>query len=411
MPITRAFETKDKKSKSRQDEQSWEEKREKARQHALEMKKAFVEQIIEAAEKAGEMPWQSPNFVKFPKSYNKLKDVEAYNKKNPDKPMSRNEACYQGINVLILSMAMDKNGYTDSRWATYNEITKNLHGSLKGQHGTKIVYYEKSKPKIKKNPKTGEMEIVYKRDKVTGEFLLDEEGKKVPVMTAPVLKFPTVFNVQQAEGIQLEPEPPMRDMKNDEKCPEMESIIAHSEAPVLLDQGTGLNRFYSPGEDKVHLPPRDQFKSITAFYATAAHEIAHSTGHEKRLNRDLSGMFGSDSYAREELVAELTSVFLSQELNVRIPQKEMNNHAEYIKSWDSNIKFLKEKPEELFKVIGDAQKATDYIKSHMLEKELRHEQENKQVAVKEKDDTVKKVKAAVKPKGIRRKKSSQEMTR
>ena len=410
MPITRTFETEDKKSKNKLDEQSWEGKREKAKQYALEMKKAFVEQIIEAAEKAGEMPWQSPNFVKFPKSLNKLNDVEAYNKKNPDKPLSRNTACYQGINVLILGMAMDNNGYTDSRWATYKEIIKR-GGSLKGQHGTKIVYYEKSKPLTRKNVKTGEIEVVYRKDKNTGEYLLDEEGKKVPVMKAPVLKFPTVFNVQQAEGLKIEPEPPMRDMKNDEKCPEMESIIAHSEAPVLLDQGTGLNRFYSPGEDKVHLPPRDQFKSITAFYATAAHEIAHSTGHEKRLNRDLSGMFGSDSYAREELVAELTSVFLSQELDVRIPQKEMNNHAEYIKSWDSNIKFLKEKPEELFKVIGDAQKATDYIKLHMLEKELRHEQENKQVASKEKDDTVKKVKAAVKPKGIRRKKSSQELSR
>lgn len=399
----------------------------------------FVKKLIEYAESKEHFPWEEPNFVKLPKSMAKLKDLEAYNAKNPDHPKPRSEANYRGMNTLILCEAMDAKGYKDSRWMTWNQVWKlnqeavkkyeaERKAELKAQKennstepvrepltgplisikkedniGTKIwVVNPEGHDKWAINPKTRKWEQVFKRNKETGEFLLDKNGKKIPEKS-PTWSMRTVFNVEQVKGLHLEPEPPMKELDTKNKCPEMETIIAHSEAKVIHDQYSGDGRYYSPMRDEVHLPPVKQFKTMSAYYATAAHEIGHSTGHPNRLNRDMGGSFGTASYAREELVAELTSVFLSQELDIKIPQKEMTNHAEYIRGWDTKVKTLKENPEELVKVINDAQKATSYIKEHMLE---RYRDKDKKEEI-EKEPKKEKPKA----KGIQRKASSKALSR
>ncbi|UKI14086.1 MAG: hypothetical protein L6V85_08240 [Clostridiales bacterium] len=78
----------------------------------------------------------------------------------------------------------------------------------------------------------------------------------------------------------------------------------------------GSQAFYKSSTDEVHLPSRGDFKSMQEFYSTALHEIGHSTGHESRLNRDLSGGFGSETYALEELRAEIASIFMEQDLEI-----------------------------------------------------------------------------------------------
>lgn len=337
-------------------------------------KLAFVESIISYAKEKEHFPWQEPNFVRAPKSIAKLEALEKYNKEHPDEPKRRSEANYRGTNSIKLCKAADDRGFKDSRWVTVGHLKANkayVKESERGK-GTKIWIVNPNGRIVKrKNPETNKMEVVYKKDEKTGNFILDKEGEKIP-LKEKTYTMTTVFNVEQTEGLTLKPEPPMKELDTTHKCPEMETIIAHSEAKIYHDQYSGGkdSRYYAPFFDEIHLPPVEQFKSMSSYYATAAHEIGHSTGHEKRLNRDMGGTSQSKSYAREELVAELTSVFLSQELEIKIPQKELDNHAEYIRSWDEKIQFLTKKPDELIKVITDAQKATDYIRDHMLEKYL-----------------------------------------
>ena len=408
MAITHTIEIgKKKKSKSYSKAKTAEElkaKREKKKAEIAEDKLKFVNSIIEAAKKDKKMPWEMPNFIRFPKRLDVLDKIEKHNEKHPEDQIPRSKANYRGSNVIRLCLAMGERGYTDSRFGGYNQIAEMGGQVRKGERGVRIWAYN-PEGKIKKEPNetTGEMEVVYKRNPKTGEYLLNEKGKRIPCKE-PTMTPVTVFNVQQADWKkELAPEPPIRVLSPKEECPEMEKIIANSEAPVKLDQGDGFDRYYSPTLDEVHLPPKDQFKSMTQFYATAAHEIGHSTGHPKRLNRDMSGSFGTEKYAREEMVAEFSAVFLSQELEIKIPPKEMDNHVAYLKSWNEKIKVLQDKPEELTKIISDAQKATDYIKEHMLE---RIRDKDKKVEVKKE---VKKEKPKVK--GLTRKASSKSLGR
>lgn len=120
----------------------------------------------------------------------------------------------------------------------------------------------------------------------------------------------------------------------------------------------GSRAFYRTDTDEVHLPERADFKSTQEFYSTALHEIGHSTGHESRLNRDLSGRFGSEDYAMEELRAEIASIFMEQDLEIEPSEGRLQNNAAYIQSWKEEIK---ENPNALFTAITDADKIAKYV--------------------------------------------------
>ena len=124
--------------------------------------------------------------------------------------------------------------------------------------------------------------------------------------------------------------------------------------PVPMSHG-GSEACYSPQADRIVLPERCAFHSAAAFYATWAHEVIHSTGHATRLNRDLAGCFGSPSYAREELVAELGSVLLGDRLEIG---SDLANHAAYLASW---VALLHDSPTLLLQVLGDVRRAVDLI--------------------------------------------------
>jgi hypothetical protein len=117
----------------------------------------------------------------------------------------------------------------------------------------------------------------------------------------------------------------------------------------------GDKAFYSPFDDRITMPNRQQFKSDAGYLATLAHECVHSTGHKSRLARDLYNHFGSPGYAREELVAELGAFLIGQRLEIG---SKTANHASYLGGW---IERLKESPKILFKVLGEAKRAADLI--------------------------------------------------
>ncbi len=124
--------------------------------------------------------------------------------------------------------------------------------------------------------------------------------------------------------------------------------------PVPVSHG-GECACYWPELDRIQLPERSAFNSAAAYYATWAHEGIHSTGHPSRLARDLGGLCGSASYAREELVAELGAVLLGDRLEIG---SDSANHAAYLSHW---VELLRESPRLLFQVLGEARRAADLI--------------------------------------------------
>jgi antirestriction protein ArdC len=137
-----------------------------------------------------------------------------------------------------------------------------------------------------------------------------------------------------------------------ERLAEAESVL---EAWTVPTSWGGARACYSPQLDQIRMPEAGSFSSREAFCATWAHEQAHSTGHQSRLGRELSGAFGSRSYAREELVAELSAVLVCYRLQIGC---QLENHAAYLKDW---AQMLSEQPRSLFKVLSDARQAADLI--------------------------------------------------
>lgn len=115
--------------------------------------------------------------------------------------------------------------------------------------------------------------------------------------------------------------------------------------------------------DDIHLPVREAFKSTDAYYATVLHELGHWTGHPVRLGRDLTGRFGSEQYAKEELRAEMASMMIGERLGIG---HDPGQHAAYIGHW---IKLIKEQPREILVAAKDADAICQHLGVHKYEHE------------------------------------------
>lgn len=311
---------------------------EKIQQQRNEMVKQIVEDI-----KAGKpFFWDSGHFGKYPR--NLLKALQG------------KDQFYNGINNLKLTFTANRFGFKDSRWATFKQAQEAGAKIKKGAKGVHIEFWQYAKPIMEVNPKTGKKEQVY---------VIDEEtGKKVPAyaeLEHPIVKSYVVFNAEQMEGI--EPEKIIK-LSHEKTNEAMENMIKNSEAPVIFDQIS--TNYYEPSSDTIHVIPKEHFKSVDAFYATVSHEIAHSTGSEKRLNRvtlTTPSSFGSEIYAKEELRAELTSMFLAQKYSINFDKSHYENHTAYLQSW---AKVLENNPNEIFKAASESEKAMRYIEERMI---------------------------------------------
>lgn len=257
---------------------------------------------------------------------------------------------YRGANHLWLSMA----GFNDPRFATYRQAVAEGWQVRKGEKGLPIEYW-----------KTHAQRPVLDKD---GKPVLDENGKpqqKTVKLDRPAGPFhATVFNLSQMDNVPPLPDAPAKF----EWDPVLiaESLLKGHQATIIHDQADGA--FYRPGTDSIHLPPVDQFKSAADYYGTALHELAHWTGHESRLNRDLTGAFGSESYAREELRAELSSYLLAAEYGI---PHNVDRHASYVESW---IGALSNDKNEIFKASREADSMIDYMTAPLRNKEIAQEQ-------------------------------------
>lgn len=250
----------------------------------------------------------------------------------PQNPVSN--VRYLGANRLRLMIKAVDEEYKDPRWITFKQAEKNGWNIKKGEKGTlceKWIFTKK-------------------------ETEVDENGKEVEKevkLDKPLVNYFYVFNAEQIENM---PELKINDYTKDVINEITQNFIDSSECKI---KEIAQNKaFYYPAKDEIILPPREAFKSQEDFLATTFHEMIHSTGHKSRLDRDLSGGFGSEKYAKEELIAELGSVFLQAKLGTKLEGEHFNNHSAYLKSW---IKILKNDYNELFRAAVHAEKASERL--------------------------------------------------
>lgn len=162
-----------------------------------------------------------------------------------------------------------------------------------------------------------------------------------------------MFNASEVEGMPELEQPPLADIAEDELI----RMLSEGMGVEILNDG-GDRAYYSPSQDKIHLPLAGVFSSEYAYNATALHELSHATGHPDRLKRPQNAFFGTGQYAYEELVAEMCSCFMGVNLNAELTPEHLENHKAYVQSW---IESIKEKPDTLVKAIKDAQNAANYM--------------------------------------------------
>lgn len=283
--------------------------------------------------------------------------------------MQGKESKYHGINSMMLTLAADTFQFKDTRWATFNQVKSLQKEGLpfkeqphikKGAKGIPIEYWQYTKAVMEKDPDTGKMVPKMELDPETGKM-----KPAIKRLNPPLVRRYIVFNGDQIANI-----PPDHAITINEKDRNeaMEAMIANSEAEIKFDQQN--RNFYRPLEDCVHVMQREDFKTLDDFYGTVAHEIAHSTGAESRMNREgitHSDGFGGPVYAKEELRAEMASMFLAQEYGVAPGKEHYENHVAYLQSW---AEVIEKDPDELFRAAAEAQKITDYVKEHMIERNL-----------------------------------------
>ena len=185
----------------------------------------------------------------------------------------------------------------------------------------------------------------------------NDDGSKEKQMI-PILKYYNVFHIDQCEGIKPRFAP--EDLKPVDPIDEAETVLSdYSNRSGCRIRNEKQDRaFYRPTSDCIVLPMREQFPEIAEYYSTAFHEATHSTGHASRLNRlNTSAFFGSEDYSKEELIAEMGSAILMNELGIETPDT-FRNSAGYIQGW---LKALKDDSRLIVSAAGKAEKAVHLI--------------------------------------------------
>ena len=233
---------------------------------------------------------------------------------------------YRGVNALMLSPVVT--GYELPWWGTFNQIKERGGMVRKGEKASPCIFWKMNRVK--------------------------EEGKKEK--TIPFLLYYSVFNAQQCDGLEVPKPDNGREFVPIDRCESVVSDYIARSGVRISEDGNG-RAFYRPSTDSVHMPVKGAFRSDEDWYSVLTHEIAHSTGHATRLARDLSGGFGSKSYAREELTAEIASAFMCAELGIDTPAIA-DNEAAYVANW---VRALKDDERAIVVAAGAAQRAADLI--------------------------------------------------
>lgn len=280
----------------------------------------ITNRIIDALETAGEfqLPWIRNKGGSFARPVNIAS-------KNP----------YNGVNIVSLWVSAQAHDYPSNLWGTYRQWQDQGCQVRKGEKSSLVVFY-----------KTLQVE---QQNELSGEL---ENGERMFARAS------WVFNAAQVEGFdaleQELPEEPAFD-----PVARAEAFAAATKA--IIAEG-GDKACYVPSQDMIRMPERRRFTGTQtttpaeAFYSTLCHELVHWSGAKSRLDRDLSGRFGSDSYAVEELIAELGAAFLCGDLG--LTPEPRADHACYIKNW---LSVLKNDKKAVFTAASKASQAANWL--------------------------------------------------
>lgn len=234
---------------------------------------------------------------------------------------------YRGLNVFLLATQ----GYGSPHWLTFNQAKQLGAHVRQGEKSTLVSFWKFSD---------------YVRENETGEL----ENK-----TSVLLRYYRVFNIEQCDGL--------KSLYGDDRKPvnpiaECESVANQMPNAPRIEQHS--HAFYRPSADIVGMPSRNCFESPEGYYSTLFHELTHSTGHRSRLNRfeenSTDHQFGSESYSKEELVAEMGAAMLAGIAG--ISHATLDNSASYLQAWISR---LKSDSRLIISAASHAQKAADFI--------------------------------------------------
>jgi antirestriction protein ArdC len=247
------------------------------------------------------------------------------------RPLRFNGVPYSGINILMLWAESVANGFSSPTWMTFRQASELDAHVRKGEKGSLVVYANSlTRTEADEHGEESEREIHY-------------------------MKGYTVFNVEQIEGL---PETyyakPQITTTPVERIAHAEAFFAATKADIRY---RGDRAFYSADGDYIQMPVIEAFHDAESFYSTLGHESAHWTKHPSRLDRDFGRkQWGDEGYAREELVAELSSAFLCADLG--LTPEVRDDHASYIASW---LEVLKNDKRAIFSAASHAQKAVDFL--------------------------------------------------
>jgi antirestriction protein ArdC len=281
------------------------------------LREAITKQVVEAIE-SGNIPWRRP----WTRSKNSGRPANLISKKP-----------YRGINPLLLQIHQAQHGFMSRWYATFEQwrslgckVLKRPDHVAAGKWGCQIVFYKPIAKKVMKNGKEEQQEF----------FMM----KTFTVFSADQVEGATRYQVEKesisshAEALSFEP---------------ADKVIAATGATVILG---GDDAYYSPAKDNIHMPERHRFNPAYAFYGTLFHELSHWA--ERRTGWERAG---ENAYAVGELIAELSSTMVCQELGVPTGES-LGNQAAYMKHW---LGMMRGDSGFLFKVSQQASKVTDYL--------------------------------------------------
>lgn len=309
------------------------------------------------------------------------------NFKSPQRPMNgiyHNQ--YKGYNRMLLSYVMNKNGYQDPRFYPQSYIFGSPENrekawddptKIKVMRGEKPVFIDTGffVPKNKFDADGNKLKPI----SIPEYRNLPDEKKE---LYRPAQKSIPVYNADQLTGVEK-----WKEIENGKQV--LDSYILQvidrgaAEMGVAVKEGDYDPPCYIPVLDEIHMPQKSLFANEYAFAATLLHEMAHTSGAEHWMNRDLSGGFGSEKYAIEELRAEIASAFMANEFGIDMPDSLLDDHKAYVQSW---AKAISNDKNILISAIFDAEKIADYVEDKAeLTKWIQLQQE-----ADKKDDTISK---------------------
>lgn len=287
--------------------------------HANDLFETITAQLITDIE-GGAGAWRMP--------WHRLADTGA--------PISADGRAYRGLNSVWLSLIGASLGYESGIYSTYRSLQRHGAQVRRGERGHAVILW---KP-------------------VTTAAPSDDAAAATTGHRRLVARTFTVFAAEQTDGADRLVAR-FADRRSSRDTPErLAAADAYFAAAGLQIIEGGDRAFYQPAADTIHVPALAQFHSAPLHAGTTAHEACHATGHESRIDRDLTGRFGSDAYAAEELVAELGAAMWCAQMGISAATRP--DHAAYISSW---LRILGADARALVTVANKAQAAVDWLNS------------------------------------------------